>query len=450
MNVRYSKYLPGFVYLHDVALLNVAAFIANEATQQPRFLYHHDLTALLLQLNMLWLVVSTFSKSYLLPRPLQPTVHINKLLRTLACHLLGVLGTIYFFRLYQVPRSELLIFYLLFFIFMFTGRSFLFYLLDFIRKRGYNHRQVLIVGDSSIYSRIARLFSSHPEYGYDIVGYINHDDLNTLPKDELQARLFAKNPHEIFVCYKETNKKLLNYLLDLAKAGSVRIKLVSDLVLMDGFVQLVNYENMPVLTVASKPGVSMKILVLKRAFDIAFSITIMILGLPVFLTLYIITRLTSKGPVFYQQERIGKDEKPFKMYKFRTMHVDAEQAGPQLSHAADPRITKWGRIMRRTRLDELPQFWNVLKGDMSVVGPRPERKYFIEKIVERKPTYKKLLRVKPGITSIGQVQYGYAENIDQMCDRMVHDLQYLQNISLNHDLNIIMRTIKVMVQQKGK
>lgn len=130
--------------------------------------------------------------------------------------------------------------------------------------------------------------------------------------------------------------------------------------------------------------------------------------------------------------------------------MDAEKSGPQLSRTDDPRSTKWGRVMRKTRLDELPQFWNVLKGDMSVVGPRPERQYYIEKIIEKTPSYKKLLRIKPGITSIGQVKYGYAENVDEMCDRMQHDLLYLNNININQDLNIIMKTVKVMVKGKGK
>ncbi len=132
------------------------------------------------------------------------------------------------------------------------------------------------------------------------------------------------------------------------------------------------------------------------------------------------------------------------------MYTDAEKHGPQLSKDNDPRITKWGNVMRKTRLDELPQFWNVLKGEMSVVGPRPERQHFIEKIVETTPNYKKLLRLKPGLTSIGQVHYGYAENIEQMRTRVRYDLIYLQNISLNSDLDIIYKTVKVMIQRKGK
>lgn len=189
---------------------------------------------------------------------------------------------------------------------------------------------------------------------------------------------------------------------------------------------------------------------IKRAFDICFSLFVMILGLPVFLLLMVITKMTSKGPVFYKQQRIGINEQPFNIYKFRSMFVDAEKFGPQLSKDNDPRITKWGRIMRKTRLDELPQFWNVLRADMSIVGPRPEREHFIQQIIAKAPGYKLLLSIKPGITSIGQINYGYAENVDQMCQRMLFDLRYLNEVNIMTDINIILQTVKVMFQGKGK
>ncbi|SDD96142.1 Sugar transferase involved in LPS biosynthesis (colanic, teichoic acid) [Mucilaginibacter pineti] len=193
-----------------------------------------------------------------------------------------------------------------------------------------------------------------------------------------------------------------------------------------------------------------EVMTLKRLFDIVFSLILMFLGFPIFAAIYIITKISSPGPVFYKQERVGKHEQKFHIYKFRSMHVDAEKYGPQLSNADDPRITKWGRVMRRSRLDELPQFWNVLRGDMSVVGPRPERRYFVDKIVEINPDYKKLHLIRPGITSLGQVHYGYAESVEQMCDRLKYDLQYLQKINLRADIVVILRTVKVMTQCKGK
>lgn len=205
-----------------------------------------------------------------------------------------------------------------------------------------------------------------------------------------------------------------------------------------------------IVHIKSYPGIDQQVIATKRLFDIIFSVTLMILGIPVFLLLCLITKLTSSGPTFYKQKRIGKNGRPFYIYKFRSMHINAEKHGPQLSSEDDPRITKWGRIIRRTRMDELPQFWNVLLGDMSVVGPRPEREYFINQIIQRNPDYSKLQQIRPGVTSMGQVFFGYAENVDQMCTRMMYDLCYLDNLSIKTDLKVILKTIRVMFECKGK
>lgn|SRR5690606_28270704 len=197
-------------------------------------------------------------------------------------------------------------------------------------------------------------------------------------------------------------------------------------------------------------GIEVTTRFVKRAFDIFFSSLAILAGLPVFIALTLITKLTSKGPVFYKQERIGKNGEPFYIYKFRSMIVDSEVNGPQLTTDNDPRITKWGNFMRKTHLDEIPQFFNVLVGDMSVVGPRPERAHFIKQIVARQPRYAQLLTIRPGITSIGQVDYGYAETVEQMCQRTLLDLKYLRSVNLLTDLKVIGQTVMTMVNKKGK
>ena len=189
---------------------------------------------------------------------------------------------------------------------------------------------------------------------------------------------------------------------------------------------------------------------LKRIFDIIISLVAMIILSPVYLVTAIIVKATSPGPVFYAQERIGYLGRPFKMHKFRSMYVDAEQAGPALSKDNDPRITPFGRFMRKVRLDEIPQFYNVLRGTMSLVGPRPERQFYIDQIVKRAPEYLLLQRIKPGITSWGQVRYGYASNVDEMVERLRYDLLYLDNMSITTDLKIMVYTIKIIVQGRGK
>ena len=189
---------------------------------------------------------------------------------------------------------------------------------------------------------------------------------------------------------------------------------------------------------------------LKRIFDIIISLVAMIILSPVYLVTAIIVKATSPGPVFYAQERIGYLGRPFKMHKFRSMYVDAEQAGPALSKDNDPRITPFGRFMRKVRLDEIPQFYNVLRGTMSLVGPRPERQFYIDQIVKRCPEYLLLQRIKPGITSWGQVKYGYASTVDEMCERLKYDLLYMENMSITTDLKILIYTVFIILQGRGK
>ena len=189
---------------------------------------------------------------------------------------------------------------------------------------------------------------------------------------------------------------------------------------------------------------------IKRAMDIVISLVALILLLPVFAIVALIIKRTSPGPVFYLQERIGLHNKPFQIIKFRSMIQNAEQAGkPQLSSDDDPRITPFGRFMRKYRIDELPQFWNVLKGEMSLVGPRPERKFYIDQIIPLVPAYALLHQVRPGITSMGMVKFGYAKDLDEMLERVKYDLMYLNNASLINDLKILIYTIKIVFTGRG-
>lgn len=222
-----------------------------------------------------------------------------------------------------------------------------------------------------------------------------------------------------------------NYQLIL---GSVKVKHIFDFPLLE-----INQDLIPVWQK-----------VLKRGIDIFSSLIVLILGLPFLTILAIITKLSSKGPVFYSQERIGKDSVPFKIIKFRSMYIDSEKRGPELANDKDSRITPWGKIMRKTRLDEFPQFYNVLIGDMSLVGPRPERQYFIDQIIQKAPYYKHLHKVRPGITSLGQVKFGYAENVDEMINRLKYDILYIENMSLSLDIEIMLDTVLIMFQGRGK
>lgn len=188
---------------------------------------------------------------------------------------------------------------------------------------------------------------------------------------------------------------------------------------------------------------------IKLFMDKVFSLLALILLSPLFPYIARRVKKDSPGPVLFRQERIGYRGKPFTIYKFRTMYTDAEENGPLLSAGNDPRITPFGFFMRKYRLDELPQFWNVLKGDMSLVGPRPERRYFIERIVKQAPYYYLLHNIRPGITSLGMVKYGYAANVDQMIERLKYDIMYYENMSLVLDITILIYTVKTVATGKG-
>ena len=189
---------------------------------------------------------------------------------------------------------------------------------------------------------------------------------------------------------------------------------------------------------------------IKRTIDFIVAVVALVLLSPVLLYCAIRVKLSSPGPVLYLQERIGYKGKPFMIYKFRSMYENAEANGPALSSENDPRMTRWGRIMRKWRLDELPQLWNIVKGEMSLVGPRPERQYYIEQITRCHPEFTNLLQAVPGLTSKGMVEFGYAENLEEMITRMQYDLAYVENKSLTKDFSILFHTLQIILKAKGK
>lgn len=189
---------------------------------------------------------------------------------------------------------------------------------------------------------------------------------------------------------------------------------------------------------------------IKRGMDIVISLLAIIILAPVYLLTAICVKLTSEGPVLFRQQRIGMNGKSFQMVKFRTMYLNAEMNGPQLATKDDPRITRFGKLLRKVRVDEIPQLLTVLSGTMSLVGPRPEREYYIDQIVENAPHYLVLLKVKPGLTSWGQIKYGYAENIGQMVERLSFDMDYIEKMSIQTDLKVLIHTIFVILQASGR
>ena len=269
--------------------------------------------------------------------------------------------------------------------------------------------------------------------------------------NDLSHLMSDGNIEEVIVALEDEERGRINeILLALDEADDTIIKITPDARdLIVGSIKLESIFHSPLIIINNRLMSEWEYS-LKRIFDVLISLVAMIVLSPVYLVTAVIVKCTSPGPVFYAQERIGYRGRPFKMHKFRSMYVDAEKSGPALSKDDDPRITPFGRFMRKVRLDEIPQFYNVLKGTMSIVGPRPERQYYIDQIVKQAPEYLLLQRIKPGITSWGQVKYGYASTVDEMVERLRYDLLYLDNMSLTTDLKILLYTIIIILQGRGK
>ena len=326
------------------------------------------------------------------------------------------------------------------------------------RKIGFN---TLIIGSNEKALNIFNDMTSQKfPAGNLFVGFVglgnNNDALLSkyIPKlgnfSELLDIIKKHEIEEVIIAIETVEHKRLSEILTVIENRQVTIWGIPDLYdFLSGMVKTNTIYGSPLIKISNglMPGWQENT---KRLLDVFLSLIASVILFPVFIVLTVIIKVTSRGPIFYKQDRVGRFGKPFRIFKLRSMVADAENGTPALSSENDERITKIGKFMRKTHLDEIPQFYNVIIGDMSLVGPRPERQYYIDQIVAKAPHYTHLHKLRPGITSWGQVRYGYASDVDEMLERLPYDMMYLKNISLYIDFKIMIYTIMVSFKGRGK
>lgn len=423
-----------------------------------------DILNAFIYLPLFWLTMHLFSGAYFNPYRKSRIIEIY---RTLIITLIGSIA-IYFISFLDDEPIIFAYYYKSFFIYLFIqfticslGR---FFVLNYIKnqinngKFGYN--TLIIGGNKQAINIYKDIVGNQVKLGYTFKGFVYADDTGNngmsdyLPKlgsiDELEKIIDEHHIEEIIIAIDTSEHNKLQYILAQLSHRKAIIKITPDLYdIISGSVKTSNVFGAVLIEIYPELMPDWQ-RVLKRTLDILISILVLILLSPLYLFSAIKVKLSSQGSIFYKQTRIGLYGKSFLIYKFRSMLLNAEDNGPALSSENDPRITKWGKVMRKWRIDELPQFYNILKGEMSLVGPRPERKYYIDIISQTYPHYKYLHKVKPGLSSWGMVKYGYAENIDEMIERMRYDLLYIKNCSLVLDFKIMIYTILVILQGRGK